>query len=64
MTSATPPAGATGKCKDGIYTMSKTHKPALVHITAASIAGFRDTKSYQRALCCEAQALYRPRAHD
>ena len=26
--SAAPPAGATGQCKDGTYTMSKTHSGA------------------------------------
>ena len=31
MMSAAPPAGATGQCKDGSYTMSKTHSGACSH---------------------------------
>lgn len=31
MMSAAPPTGATGQCKDGTYTMSKTHSGACSH---------------------------------
>jgi hypothetical protein len=31
MSAAPPPAGATGKCKDGTYTMATTHSGACSH---------------------------------